>query len=154
MSNDAARHDLADALALAQEQMRALASLQQKRAQLTARASVADDTVEITVNAQGAVVRTVIDEAYLDDHDFADLGQYVTDAAQAAIRDVGRQTAEMMAPITERRRQMPSLSDIAPGAPDLRDLIPGFAPSPSTTDQTPPEGDDWGSDSAYPSVRS
>lgn len=150
MGNESARHDLADALALAQEQMRGLAELQRKRAELTARASVADDTVEVTVNAHGAVVRTVIDETYLDDHDFADLGQYVTEAARAAIEDVGRQSAAMLAPLTERRTQMPSLSDVVPGAPDLRDLIPGY--TPPTPDRAP--DDDWGSDTSFPNVRS
>ena len=82
VSNDAARHELADVLALAQEQMADLAAMQKKRVQLTATVAVAGGTVEVTVNVQGLVTNTVIDEDYLDDFDFADLGDHVTSAAQ------------------------------------------------------------------------
>jgi DNA-binding protein YbaB len=88
VSNDAARHELADVLALVQEQMSDLAAMQKKRAALTATAEVADGNVKVTVNAQGVLVNTVIDESFTDDYDFADLGDFITEAAQAAAREV------------------------------------------------------------------
>lgn len=156
VSNDAARHDMADALAMAQEQIRDLVAVQQKRAKLTVTATVADGTVEVTVNSAGMVLQTVIDETYLDDHDFAELGDYVTQAAQSAIQQIGRKSAELLAPLTERRNAMPALSDIVPGAPDLRDLMPDLTvPHVSSTVSAPDAGgDDWPDRAAYPNVRS
>jgi DNA-binding protein YbaB len=147
VSNDAARHELAEVLALAQEQMADLAAVHKKRATLTANATVADGTVEVTVNAQGIVTRTVIDETYQDEFDFADLGDYITAAAQAAAREVGKRSAELLAPMTERRKQFPGLSDIVEGAPDFRDWMPDLTalrPEPASTVDTD-EGDDDGS---------
>ena len=124
MSNDAARHQLEEVLALVQEQMADIADLQQKRAKLTAKATAADGAVEVTVNAQGTVIETVIDESYLADFDFADLGAHITAAAQSAAREIERRSAELLAPLTERRRQFPPISDVVNGVPDLGDLIP------------------------------
>jgi DNA-binding protein YbaB len=158
VSNDAARHQLADVLALAQEQMAGLAEVQRKRAALTGQATVADGTVQVTVNAQGVLVGTVIDEAYLDDYDFADLGDYVTEAARAAAQEVARRSAELLAPLTERRAKLPALSEIVPGAPDLRELFPnpGDAPDVASNRNEPdPQGDGWDDQSTFdPTVRS
>ena len=54
------------------------------------KASVADGSVEVTVNAQQMVIKTVVEESYLDDHEFGELGDLITEAAQAASREVGR----------------------------------------------------------------
>lgn len=148
MSNDAARHELAEVLALAQEQMADLAVMQKKRAALTAEAAVADGTVEVTVNAQGIVTRTVIDESYLDEFEFADLGGYITAAAQAAAQEVGRRSAEMLTPLNERRKKFPSLSGIVDGAPDLREMMTDLTmklpvDDLNTNPQPPGEDDSW-----------
>ncbi|MGH3723711.1 MAG: YbaB/EbfC family nucleoid-associated protein [Mycobacterium sp.] len=126
MDNDAARHELVDALALVQEHMADLAALEERRATLSATVTVAEGTVAVTVDAEGIVIRTVVDESYVDEHDLADLGSYVTAAAQDATHDVQWQLAEMFEPISERRELFPSLSEIVHGAPDIRDLVPDF----------------------------
>lgn len=159
MSNDAARHELAEVLALAQEQMADLAVMQKKRAALTAEAAVADGTVEVTVNAQGVVTRTVIDESYLDEFDFADLGGYITAAAQAAAQEVGRRSAEMLTPLNERRKKFPSLSGIVDGAPDLREMMTDLTmklpvDDLNTNPQPPGEDDGWADNPPYnPTVK-
>lgn len=155
MSNDAARHELAEVLALAQEQMADLAAVQKKRAALTASATVADGTVEVTVNAQGIVTRTVIDETYLDEFEFADLGDYITTAAQTAARDVGKRSAELLVPMTERRKKFPALSDIVEGAPDFREWMPDLTPlRPESAAAAGPGDDDGDDDTSYtPTVR-
>jgi len=157
VSNDAARHELAEVLALAQEQMADLAVMQKKRAALTAHAAVADGTVEVTVNAQGLITRTVIDEAYLDEFDFADLGGYVTQAAQAAAQEVGRRSAELLVPLNERRKKFPSLSDIVDGAPDFRELMNDVTmklPDPDVKAPSPSPDDGWDDHTSYnPTVR-
>jgi DNA-binding protein YbaB len=123
MDNDDARHELTEALALLQEHMSELATVERRRAALSATATVADGTVVVTVDVHGVVSHTAIDESYLDEHDLADLGDFVTAAAQHAARDVQRHAAGLLAPLAERRARFPSLADIVDGAPDIRDLV-------------------------------
>lgn len=123
MDNDAARHELIDALALVQEQFAELAAVEKAREDLFATAARADGTVTVTVNSDGVVVETAVSDSYLDEHELADLGRHITAAAQDATRDVERRIAELLAPLARRRAEMPSLSDIVDGAPDLRDLL-------------------------------
>lgn len=153
MSNDARRHQMTEVLALAQEQLANIAAVQKKQAELTAAGAAADGMVEVTVNANGHVVKTVIDESYLDEYEFEELADHITAAAQDAARIVGERIAEMMAPITDRRRLFPSLSDIFEGAPDLRDLTPPvLEPSPGGQ-QRPQPDESSGSEPGFPKVR-
>ena len=98
----------------------------------------------MTVDCDGVVIHTQVSENYLDDHDLADLGQHITDAAQAAARDIEQKVAELLAPLARRREQMPSLSDIVEGAPDIRELLSTRLAVPQRSD----EPDD------FPTVRS
>ncbi len=69
MDNDAARHELTEALALVQEHMADLAVVEKRLAALSATASAADGTVVVTVDAQGVVSDADVDESYLDDYE-------------------------------------------------------------------------------------
>jgi DNA-binding protein YbaB len=154
LSNDALRHEMTEVLALVREQMADIAAMQRKQAEVTATAAVADGTVEVTVNAQGHLVKTVIDESYLDEHEFEELSDHITEAAQEAARDAVRQVTELLVPISERRKRFPSLSDFVDGAPDLRDLVPPWlqpvaAPGPRHDH----DDDDGREESAFPTVR-
>jgi len=153
VDNDAMRHELVEALALLEEHLTDLATLQQRRAQLCADAKAADGTVMVRVDSRGVVCETVIDESYLDTRDLADLGKHVTAAAQAAARDVERRWVDLLAPLAQRREQFPSLSDIVPGAPDIRDLMP----SAYAVNQSEHMADDGGHGEEetgfYPTVR-
>lgn len=144
MGNDAARHELIDALALVQEQFADLAVVEQERATSSSSATSADGTVTVSVDCDGIVIDTAVNETYLDDHDLADLGRHITEAAQAAARDIEQKVAELLAPLAQRREQMPSLSDIVEGAPDIRDLLATRLAVPQRSD----EPDD------FPTVRS
>lgn len=144
MDNDAARHELIDALALVQEQFADLAVVEQERATLSSTATSADGTVTVSVDCDGIVIDTAVNETYLDHHDLADLGRHITEAAQAAARDIEQKVAELLAPLAQRREQMPSLSDIVEGAPDIRDLLAARVTGPQSDD----EPDD------FPTVRS
>lgn len=144
MDNDAARHELIDALALVQEQFADLAVVEEARAALSCAATRADGTVTVTVDCDGVVIHTAVSETYLDDHDLGDLGRHITHAAQDAARDIEQKVAELLAPLAQRREQMPSLSDIVEGAPDIRDLLSTRVAGPQAED----ESDD------FPTVRS
>jgi DNA-binding protein YbaB len=98
--------------------------LQKKQAALEVSATAAEGSIEVTVNARGQVVKALIDKSYLDDHDFEELGDHLTEAAQAAARQAGGRVAEMLAPMGERQRSFPSFSDIVEGIPDLGDVLP------------------------------
>jgi DNA-binding protein YbaB len=154
LSNDELRHEMTEVLALVQEQMADMAALQKKQAELTATGAAADGLVEVTVNAQGRLVNTAIDENYLGEHEFDELADHITEAAQSAAQDAARQIADMMVPIGERRKRFPSLAEVVDGAPDLRDLVPSWpqpvaAPGPRHDH----DDDDGREDSAFPTVR-
>ncbi|ANW66312.1 hypothetical protein BCA37_24495 [Mycobacterium sp. djl-10] len=119
MDNDTIRNEFGQVLALVQEQMRDLSDIHQKRSVMTATATAADGMVEVTLNATRTVVKTVVDESYLDEHELAELGAYVTTAAQAAARQLDQRSEALLAPMNERRK---AVSDIAGNVIDL----PGF----------------------------
>jgi len=145
---------MTEVLALVHEQMADIAAVQRKQAELTASGTAADGLVEVTVNAQGHLIKTVIDEAYLEDFEFEELSDHITEAAQAAAREAARRVAEMMAPITERRQGLPSLSEIVEGAPDLRDLTPPWLdPFGAARPRQDPGESDGTDDTAFPTVR-
>jgi DNA-binding protein YbaB len=156
VDNDAASHEFTHVLSLVQEQMRDLSAMQQKRAALTAKATAAEGTVEVTVDAQRMVAKTVIDESYLNEFDFADLGGYITSAAQEAAQEIERRSAALLVPLTQRRQEISSLSELVVDAPDFHDLISSLNPSPpATVDPRSGDGGDDGmeEDSPYPTVR-
>jgi DNA-binding protein YbaB len=155
VSNDAARHELTEVMALVTDQMANLATLQKKRAALTAVATVADGLVAVRVNAAGVVVETTVDETYFDDYGLADLGPHVTAAAQAAAREAARRSAELLQPMIQRRKDFPTLSGIVDGVPELRGLVPDLETFTASPPEIDPETDDADADDAasFPSVR-
>ena len=145
---------MTEVLALVQEQMADIAAMQKKQAEITAKAAAADGMVEVTVDAHGHLVETVIDESYLDEHEFSELADHITEAAQAAVQDAARRITEMMVPISERRRRLPSLSEFIDGAPDLRDLVlPGVRPVAESGSHHDHVDDDGREENAFPTVR-
>jgi DNA-binding protein YbaB len=126
VSNDDASQDFTHVLALVQEQMQGLSVMQERRAALTATVTAADGTVEITVDAQRTVTKTVVDETYLDEFELSDLGGYITTAAQQAAQEIDRQSAALLAPLTQRRQEISSLSGLVADAPGFGDLITGL----------------------------
>jgi DNA-binding protein YbaB len=124
LSIESARDRLGDVLAGVRDQLADIAAVQKKQAELKVDGQAAEGSVEVTVNARGQVVNAVIDKSYLDDHDFEDLGGHITEAAQAAAGEAGRRVAEMLAPINERHKNLPSFSDIVEGLPELSDVLP------------------------------
>jgi DNA-binding protein YbaB len=156
VSNDAAEHEFAHVMALVQEQMQELTAMEQKRATLTATGTAADGTVEVTVDAQRLVTSTVIDESYLDDFEFADLGGYITTAAQAAGVEIEQRSAALLAPLTQRREEISSASGSVVDIPDFQEMVSGLRAS-TTVDGPMRTGDagDAGAEEvpSFPTVR-
>ena len=154
MSNDGLRHHMTEVLALVSEQMADIAAVQREQAQLTGSAEAADGLVEVTVDARGHVIETVIDESYLDEYELEELGGHVTSAAQSAAQLVAQRAAALMVPIGERRKTFPSLADIVDGAPDLRDLTRSVFGHDDAAEVATAADDDGHGESAFPTVRS
>lgn len=158
LSTESARERLGDVLAGVRDQLADIAAVQKKQAELKVDGQAAEGSVEVTVNARGQVVKAVIDKSYLDDHDFEDLGAHITKAAQAAAGEAGRRVAEMLAPINERHKNLPSFSDIVEGLPELSDVLPPeldlFGTGPRHRTDSPAGGgyDDGGEEVAFPTV--
>ena len=153
MTNDALRHQVTEVMALVEEQLADIAAVREKQRALTETGAAAENMVEVTVDVQGRVTKTVIDESYLGEHEFEELGDHITEAAQAAARQVEGRVAAMMAPISERRKALLGLSEIVEGVPDLRDLMPRWL-DPFADAQLPPTSDeDAGGETTFPTVR-
>lgn len=156
MDNDTARDDFANVLALVQEQMRDISSMQQKRAALSAKATAADDLVEVTVDAQRMVTEIKIDETYLDEFELAELGGHIVGAAQAAVQKISRQAATLSAPLSERRKAISELAGIV-DVPDFAEVISNLnASAPVVPEELRPTdtGDDgWEDGPSLSTVR-
>lgn len=124
LNNNAAGDRLGEVLARLRDQLAGIEAVQKEQAALVVCGRAAEGSVEVTVNARGQLVKAVIEKSFLDDHDFDELGDYITEAAQSAAADAARRVAEMLAPINERHNAFPSFSDIVAGLPDPRDVIP------------------------------
>lgn len=123
MSNDEARHLFADAFGLLQDQMQQMAEIQERREELVAKGVAADGAVEVTVDAHGVVTDVTVDDAYLDDHEFEELGGHVVAAAQEAAREMERQAQEVFAPLVERRTAITDLSASIRDVPEFGEAL-------------------------------
>jgi DNA-binding protein YbaB len=155
VSNDSIRNEFSQVLALVQEQMRDLSNIQQQRSALSATATAADGTVEVTVNAQRTVTKTVVDESYLDDHEITELGGHITSAAQAAVRQMDKRSEALLAPMNARRKAVSEISGNVIALPGFREALAEVsAMGDSMQPQPKPTANDGDTDSSFPTIRS
>jgi DNA-binding protein YbaB len=157
VSNDLMRSELGEVLALVREQMSDLSNVQQQRSSLVATASVAGGLVEVTVDAQRMVTRTVVHESYLDEHEFSELGGHVTSAARAAVRALDQRAQALLAPMNDRRK---AVSHIAGNVIDVPGVREALAEVSAMGDALNPQSEtvenhdvDRGDGSLFPTVR-
>ncbi|MFE3542337.1 YbaB/EbfC family nucleoid-associated protein [Nocardia sp. NPDC059177] len=130
MANEHAKAQMADILETVQEQMRAIAQVQQDRAKIVASATVRK-RVTVTVNADYKVIETKFTPD-IDDLTYTEIAKAVTDAAQQAAAEVARRTQEMMAPLQRERTRLPKITELV-------DDMDGFAiPEPVEASLAPP----------------
>ncbi|MFI8658405.1 YbaB/EbfC family nucleoid-associated protein [Rhodococcus qingshengii] len=110
------------------ERTRSLADLQERIARATASARSSDGSVEIVVDASGAVVGVDLSGSSYAKHSPAALGNLILATAASAAEDIRRQVAEMTKPLTEAAGI--DLPDLVPGVLGLREIL---EPSPSST---------------------
>lgn len=152
MDNDDVRHEFDHVFSLVQEQMGELSVMQQKQMALTATGTAAEGLVEVSVDARRMVTKTVIDESYLDEFEFADLSGYVTAAAQSAAEKLEQRSAALLAPLNERRQRISSLAGRVGDAPDFAELLAGL--NSVVADKQRDGGDGMEEHSTFPIVRS
>jgi len=156
MNNDQLRNDMAEAMALAQDQMRALSAAQQQRMSLSGTGTAADGLVEVTVDAQRMVTSTVIQESYLQEFEFSDLSGHITTAARAAAEEVARRGTELFAPLAQRRQAISAMSGGLVDAPDFTELMSLINPDAPAAHipQHADDGDEgWQEDPRFPTVK-
>lgn len=132
--NDGDAESIIDAF---QDQMRAIAKVQQERVALTASATSRDKTVTVTVNANGVVIETKFFSG-IDQLSYERIARTVTETAQQAADEVARKNSELTAPLAENRARLPKLSEVIDGMPDFDTEIP-TEPPVSTAPPDAPE---------------
>jgi DNA-binding protein YbaB len=154
VDNDGALHNVADVLALVQEQMADLAVMQQKRSALTATGTAAGGLVEVSVDAQRVVTGVVIDESYLKEFELADLGGHIAGAAQSAGREIEQRSAALLAPVSARRNEISALSGVGVDVAEFGDVMAQLSSGLGVFTGSGDDGDGWeqGS-SSVPTVR-
>jgi DNA-binding protein YbaB len=155
MDNDGARGEFGHVFSLVQEQMRELAVIRQKHTALTATGAAAEGMVEVSVDSRRMVTKTVIDESYLDEYEFADLSGHITAAAQSAVHEIEQRSTALLAPLAERRQEITSSAGRVADVPNFSELLAGL--SSSAAGEPRLGGDDAENDmeeqSKYPTVR-
>lgn len=144
MTNEQAKADLAAIMDGVQEQMRAIARIQQQRAELTASATARGKKVTVTVNADNAVIDVKF-SADIDELSYSEIAKAVVEATRRACEQVAEKTTDLMSPLDIQRSRMPRLSDLVEGLADIE--IPGTVPAPmarqvSDGSSRPPHAED------------
>ncbi|MFE9326894.1 YbaB/EbfC family nucleoid-associated protein [Nocardia sp. NPDC052278] len=144
MTNEFAKAEMAAVLDEVQQQFRAIAQVQQQRAELTASATVRK-RITVTVNADGTIIETKFGSG-IDELSYGEIAKAVTEAAQKATAEVMRKAQELMTPLHDRRARLPKLSDLIEGMPDLSSEMPkapkvSLAPPNSEERQTVSDND-------------
>ncbi|MEV6273936.1 YbaB/EbfC family nucleoid-associated protein [Nocardia sp. NPDC051832] len=122
MTNEYAKAELEHVLEEVQEQFKAIARIQQERAQLTASATVRK-LATVTVNANGTVIDTKFGP-HAEDATLNDIAKAVTEAAQQAVTAVNKLGLELMAPVQERQARLPKLTDLLEGFAEVKPQAP------------------------------
>jgi DNA-binding protein YbaB len=119
--NAAMRQQVNSLLAGLNRQFTALQEAQLQAAEVTGRATSADDLVTVTVNAVGIVTDVQFASSAFDRSTPDKLARSVVTVAQQAANAAQQQVEDALAPA---RGELPDLPDVVPGAPSLKDLLP------------------------------
>ncbi|MGY2060725.1 YbaB/EbfC family nucleoid-associated protein, partial [Nocardia gipuzkoensis] len=97
------------------------------RSRLTATVTACEKRISVTVNADGVLIGTRFADD-IGDLTFDQIAGAMTEAVQAAARQVGEQARRLMEPLRERKSQLPKLSDLIEDAPDFGAIMPVVPP--------------------------
>lgn len=141
MSNEHVKAEMVQLLDEMRGQMREVARIQRARAEITGRATVRK-RVTVTTDANGVVAEVRFGSG-IADLSYPEIADAIVRASEAAAADAARQVRELMAPLQQRRTDMPSLSDLVEGAPDIRPMLPPLSGElPPHQDSRQPSAED------------
>lgn len=98
--------------------MRQLAEIEQQRAELAVSAAMADGSVTVTVNADGHLTDLEF-SADISSFSYTEIAAAVVETTRLAVFEVGRRSAELLAPLNDSNAQMPDLSELMEGFLDI-----------------------------------
>ncbi|WP_433195546.1 YbaB/EbfC family nucleoid-associated protein [Nocardia sp. CA-107356] len=113
-----------------EKQMGEIARLQRERNLIVGRATVQGKRITVTVNADGVIISVEFGPK-IDELRYSEIAMAVVAAAQQAAADATRRAQELMAPLLTHRAQLPKLSDLVEGIPDLTAMMPRPVPAPT-----------------------
>lgn len=143
--NDALRAQVDSMLAALDRQQQHMAEVTERLARATTEARSADGLVRVVVNAAGIPTQVHLDPEAFKRSRPERLGESMVEAAQAAAHRAAESTRAAIAPVQEIAARMPDLSDLVPGAPSLRALLPPRVPDPAkTTHSADADDETWG----------
>lgn len=115
--------EIADLMETVGTHIRSIAEMQRKRSELVADASAGGRRVTVTCNADGVPIDVVFADD-IDDLDYDDIAAAVLEAAQEAAVKVVAMAEDLLAPVRAARAELPSLSSLVEGMPDVRTNVP------------------------------
>ncbi|WP_405162027.1 YbaB/EbfC family nucleoid-associated protein [Nocardia sp. NBC_01499] len=128
MVNERLKADAAMMMEALNEQMLGIAKIQRDRSRLTATATACDKRISVTVNADGILIDTRFADD-IGDLSYQVIAAAMTEAVQAAARQVTEQTRLLMEPLRERKSRLPKLSALIEDAPDFGSVMPVAPPA-------------------------
>lgn len=145
--NDALREQVDSMLDKLDRQKRELSTVRTQLAVATSQAWSKDSLVRVVVNSAGVPVDVeVVAEAFKRATPER-LGQAFVEAARSAARLAQAENQQSISSIMAATEDFPDLSDLTPGAPSLRDLLPELLEPATRFDDEPTVTDDdegWG----------
>lgn len=128
--NDALNAQVESMLTAFEEQTRQLANLKDSLDAIQAEGWSANNLVRVTANAGGIPMSVWIAPEAFKQSTPDRLAGSVAEAAQRAARSAQEQAAAAVAPITDAADAMPDITNLAPGAPNMREVFDSFIPAP------------------------
>ncbi|WP_406276894.1 YbaB/EbfC family nucleoid-associated protein [Nocardia sp. NBC_00881] len=135
--NEMSAARLTDLVDSVQAGMKSIENMQRRWMLLTATGSGGNRRVTVSINAEGTVIETHFTDD-IGDLSYEEIAKAVTEAAQNAATEMQRKTAELSDSLQEHSSRVPKLSELAPGAVDILDLVPA-APQVSLAPLGSPE---------------
>ncbi|CAM4390269.1 YbaB/EbfC family nucleoid-associated protein [Nocardia ninae] len=134
--NDSLRDQVDSLLETFDQQRRNLAEAQATLATATVTARSSDNLIRVVSNAAGVPVEVHVEPDAFKRSTPEKLGRSITEAVQSAARQALEATQQAVAPIEAAADGIPDLSDLIPGAPNIRQLVRSMFPEPLTQEVT------------------
>lgn len=136
MANEQMKEMLHELLEDLEKQKADMSTLQQRLAAITASATSTNNLVTAWVNTKGILIQLRFHPNAVEKAGgLSNLSRYITEATQKAAQEAQVKQNEVLAPMRERMKKLPKMSELYPGLPDVND----FVPKPVSPSVEPPD---------------